>query len=134
MAQRYAALMGALIADAAGMGTHWIYSSERVRELVDLPHFPFIEPDPKHYDGVESYYAHDKLTAGELTFYGEWVALYIRLLSQSDTECRTIQQNILDYFGPGGEFIGYIDDSTKALLLTLFSRPPEDWPDDSGLR
>lgn len=132
MAQRYAALMGALIADAASMGTHWIYSPERIKELVDLPHFPFIEPDPIHYEGVESFYAHDKLTAGELTNYGEWAALYIRLLSQPDKECRTIQQNILDYFGPGGEFIGYVDDPTRALLLTLFSLPPEDWPDDSG--
>ncbi|WP_299018222.1 ADP-ribosylglycohydrolase family protein [uncultured Photobacterium sp.] len=132
MAQRYAALMGALVADAASMGTHWIYSPERVSMLANLPHFPFIEPDATHYEGVDSYYAHDKLTAGELTAYGEWLALYIRLLGQPDTNTHTIQQQILDYFGPGGEFIGYIDSPTKALLLTLFSLPPEDWPDDSG--
>ncbi|MCW8327309.1 ADP-ribosylglycohydrolase family protein [Photobacterium sp. SDRW27] len=132
MAQRYAALMGALVADAASMGTHWIYSPERMKQLVGLPHFPFIEPDARHYEGVDSYYAHDKLTAGELTAYGEWVALYIRLLGREDTGTLTIQQHILEYFGPGGEFIGYIDSPTKALLLTLFSLPPEDWPDDSG--
>ena len=42
MAQRYAALMGALVADAASMGTHWIYSPERVSMLSNLPHFPFL--------------------------------------------------------------------------------------------
>ncbi|WP_064602880.1 ADP-ribosylglycohydrolase family protein [Photobacterium sp. J15] len=132
MAQRYAALMGALVADAASMGTHWIYSPERVSMLSNLPHFPFIQPDASHYEGVEGYYAHDKLTAGELTAYGEWLALYIRLLSQPDISTRNIQQQVLDYFGPGGEFIGYIDSPTKALLLTLFSLMPDEWPDDSG--
>ncbi|MGR2767828.1 ADP-ribosylglycohydrolase family protein [Photobacterium ganghwense] len=133
MAQRYAALMGALVADAAAMGTHLIYSPERIASLTELPHFPFIEPDPAHYQGVEGFYAHDKLTAGELTIYGEWLALYIRLLSQPGIETLSIQQAILDFFGPGGEFVGYIDTPTKALLLTLFSLPPEDWPDDSGI-
>lgn len=132
MAQRYAALMGALVADAASMGTHWIYSPERIKQFVDMPHFPFIEPDAKHYEGVDGYYAHDKLTVGELTAYGEWLALYIRLLGHADTETHSIQQHILEYFGPGGEFIGYIDSPTKALLLTLFSLSPEDWPEDSG--
>ncbi|OLQ73414.1 ADP-ribosylglycohydrolase [Photobacterium proteolyticum] len=132
MAQRYAALMGALVADAASMGTHWIYSPERIKQLTAMPHFPFIEPNAKHYEGVDGYYAHDKLTAGELTAYGEWLALYIRLLGGSDTGTHAIQQQILEYFGPGGEFIGYIDSPTKALLLTLFSLPPEDWPEDSG--
>ncbi|MGF1714284.1 ADP-ribosylglycohydrolase family protein [Photobacterium chitinilyticum] len=132
MAQRYAALMGALVADAASMGTHWIYSPERIKQLMDMPHFPFIEPDAKHYEGVDGYYAHDKLTVGELTAYGEWLALYIRLLGHADTETHSIQQHILEYFGPGGEFIGYIDSPTKALLLTLFSLSPEDWPEDSG--
>lgn len=132
MAQRYAALMGALVADAASMGTHWIYSPERIQALQSLPHFPFIQPDVRHYEGVDGYYAHDKLTAGELTLYGEWLALYIRLLSQPGLDTRCLQQEILDYFGPGGEFIGYVDSPTKALLLTLFSIPSEDWPDDSG--
>ncbi|MGF1682310.1 ADP-ribosylglycohydrolase family protein [Photobacterium minamisatsumaniensis] len=132
MSQRYAALMGALVADAASMGTHWIYSSERVKSLQSLPHFPFIEPDAQHYQGVDGYYAHDKLTAGELTTYGEWLALYTRLLSQPGIETRKIQQEILEYFGPGGDFIGYVDSPTKALLLTLFSMEPDDWPDDSG--
>ncbi|GHA37734.1 ADP-ribosylglycohydrolase family protein [Photobacterium aphoticum] len=132
MTQRYAALMGALVADAASMGTHWIYSPERVASLAELPHFPFIEPDPQHYEGVEGYYAHDKLTAGELTIYGEWVALYIRLLSQPDVDTVSMQQAMLDYFGPGGEFMGYVDSPTKALLLTLFSLSPDEWPDDSG--
>jgi len=132
MSQRYAALMGALVADAASMGTHWIYSPDRIKTLTDLPHFPFIEPDASHYEGVDSYYAHDKLTAGELTAYGEWLALYIRLLANPDVDTHTIQQQVLDYFGPGGEFIGYIDSPTKALLLSLFSLSPEDWPEDSG--
>ncbi|KLV04751.1 ADP-ribosylglycohydrolase [Photobacterium aquae] len=132
MAQRYAALMGALVADAASMGTHWIYSPERIAALQERPHFPFIEPDAENYQGVEGYYAHSQITAGELTIYGEWLALYIRLLSQPGLGTREIQQAVLDYFGPGGEFIGYVDSPTKALLLTLFSLPPEDWPDDSG--
>ncbi|WP_036818732.1 ADP-ribosylglycohydrolase family protein, partial [Photobacterium sanctipauli] len=103
-----------------------------VKTLQSLPHFPFIEPDAHHYEGVEGYYAHDKLTAGELTIYGEWLSLYIRLLSQPGVDTQTLQQEILDYFGPGGEFIGYVDSPTKALLLTLFSMAPEDWPEDSG--
>ncbi|PSV44509.1 ADP-ribosylglycohydrolase family protein [Photobacterium indicum] len=132
MAQRYAALIGALVADAASMGTHWIYSPERIKTLSELSHFPFIEPNVLHYKDVEGYYAHDSLTAGELTAYGEWLALYIRLLAEPEISTHQIQQHILDYFGPGGDFIGYVDSPTKALLLTLFSLEPDDWPEDSG--
>ncbi|KXI23796.1 ADP-ribosylglycohydrolase family protein [Photobacterium sanguinicancri] len=132
MAQRYAAIMGALIADAASMGTHWIYSPERVKSLLSLPNFPFIEPNPEHYQGVDSYYAHDKLVAGQSTIYGEWLALYVRLLSNPAISTHQIQQHILECFGPGGEFIGYVDSPTKALVLSLSSQDPDDWPEDSG--
>ncbi|OAN18274.1 ADP-ribosylglycohydrolase [Photobacterium jeanii] len=132
MARRYAAIMGALIADAASMGTHWIYSPERIKALTSLPNFPFIEPNAEHYQGVDGYYAHDKLVAGEQTIYGEWLALYIRLLADPSLSINQMQQQMLEYFGPGGEFMGYVDTPTKALLLTLFSQDPEDWPEDSG--
>ncbi|MGF1690251.1 ADP-ribosylglycohydrolase family protein [Photobacterium kagoshimensis] len=132
MAQRYAAIMGALIADAASMGSHWIYSPERVKSLLSLPNFPFIEPSPDHYKGVDGYYAHDKLVAGESTIYGEWLALYIRLLSDPTISTHHIQQHVLEHFGPGGEFIGYVDSPTKALVLSLSSLDPDDWPEDSG--
>ncbi|WP_413110404.1 ADP-ribosylglycohydrolase family protein [Thaumasiovibrio sp. DFM-14] len=132
MPNRTAALLGALVADAAALGTHWIYSPQRIAELSSVDHFPFIEPDHRNYEGVEGYFAHASKTAGEQSIYGEWLGLYVRLLAKKEVSVGVIQQEILDYFGPGGDFVGYVDTPTKALLLTLFSRTPDEWPEDSG--
>ncbi len=132
MSVRTAALLGALVADAASLGTHWIYSPTRITSLIDEPGFPFISPDESHYEGVDGYFAHGSKTAGELSIYGEWLSLYIRLLTDRQTPISDIQQAAVDFFGPGGEFIGYVDSPTRAMLRRLILSDRDEWVDDSG--
>nr|WP_086940569.1 ADP-ribosylglycohydrolase family protein [Thaumasiovibrio occultus] len=132
MSIRTAALFGALVADAAALGTHWIYSPPRIQALLDEPGFPFITPDPDHYEGVEGYFAHGAKAAGELSPYGEWLALYIRTFADPLASVRDAQMAAVSHFGPGGEFIGYIDSPTRALLTQLMALEPDSWPEDSG--
>jgi len=50
-------LWGALVADAAARGLHWFYDQERLAALAgDRPEFT--APDPAHYAGAKSFFAH----------------------------------------------------------------------------
>ena len=56
-------ILGALVADAASMGLHWIYDQARIKDVaLDAPEF--MQPDPKNYDGVPAYFAHRNRAAG----------------------------------------------------------------------
>lgn len=46
-----ASLLGAIVADSAAMGLHWIYDTTRLAEVGgDSPEFR--KPDPANYEGV----------------------------------------------------------------------------------
>lgn len=63
-------ILGALVADAATMGFHWLYSQKRILELA--PETPeFRHPAESDYQGNVGYFAHPLKKAGELSHYGE---------------------------------------------------------------
>lgn len=112
-----AATIGALVADAAALGLHWIYTQPRVRRAAgDSPEFQ--EPKAENYEGVPGYFAHPLKTAGDNTMYGENVVLLLRSIAGNNaysmghylTEYR-------DYFGPGGRYVGYADGPMRGTLF-----------------
>lgn len=112
-----AAALGALVADAAALGLHWIYTQPRVRRAAgDAPEFQ--EPKAENYEGVPGYFAHPHKKAGDNTMYGENVLLLLRSIAGNDgysmgdylTEYR-------DYFGPGGQYVGYADGPMRGTLF-----------------
>lgn len=53
-----AAVLGALVADAASLGLHWLYDAGRLRDLqLDGP-LAFRSPNQASYAGVAAYFAH----------------------------------------------------------------------------
>ena len=59
------AVWGALVADAASLGLHWLYDQKRIREVA--PESPeFRSPNPADYEGVTGYYAHGRKQVGDL--------------------------------------------------------------------
>lgn len=110
-------ILGALAADAASMGLHWIYDQQRLRDInADNPEF--LAPNNDNYQGVTSFYAHGKKSIGDLSHYGEQCFVMLKALAQQNGHYHqaTYQQYFQDHFGYGGDYIGYIDRPTKITL------------------
>ena len=120
------AIIGALVADAATMGFHWLYSQQRLAELA--PEAPeFRSPAAADYAGNVGYFAHGGKVAGDLSHYGEQAR--VMLMSMADTQGRYdkihYQEAFKTHFGYGGAFAGYIDRPTRQTLDTLYNNERE---------
>lgn len=110
-------VLGALVADAASMGLHWIYDQDRIREVA--PEAPeFTDPDAANYEGAPGYFAHAKLKTGDQTQYGAQLTVLLKALQASDGvyDEAVYTQAFRDYFGYGGAYVGYIDLATRESL------------------
>ncbi len=110
-------ILGALIADAASLGLHWIYDQERIREVA--PEEPeFRSPTPSNYEGVTGYYAHGRKQAGDLSHYGEQAIVLLRsLAANSGRYDKTHYEDLFrEHFGYGGDYVGYIDHPMRDTL------------------
>lgn len=115
-----ACLMGALVADAAALGLHWIYDPDRIAEVVGAKGAAFTPLDPTNFNGVPAYFAHGARQNGALTQYGEVLALAIRNLNDNGGYNEAaLQSAYAAHFGPGGAYIGYIDRVIRGTLANL---------------
>jgi ADP-ribosylglycohydrolase len=117
-----AALMGALVADAAALGLHWIYDPARIETIARTHGGPaFVPPDAANYDGVKGYFAHGARQNGMLTQYGEVLHLAIRSLNHTGRvfDQAAYQSAYAARFGPGGGYVGYIDRVMRGTLANL---------------
>ncbi len=115
-------LLGALVADAASLGLHWLYDTQRIADIAKQHHgqVAFIPPNPTHYDAVPGYFAHAKRSNGMLTQYGETLLLAIKSIAQyGQFDTANYQQAYLETFGLGGTYTGYIDRPTKATINNI---------------
>lgn len=116
----FAALIGALVADAAAIGFHWLYDPERLAERGGArPEFH--TPDPADFAGVPGYFAHPGKRAGDLSQYGEgFLAATRALIAGGGRYCsRRHQAEFRATFGPGGSWSGYVDHPTQHTLRNL---------------
>jgi ADP-ribosylglycohydrolase len=136
MNARQAAVLGAIVADAASLGLHWLYDPARLALIAQRGPVAFLDPDPRNYEGVRGYFAHGGKHAGDLSGYGEAAALMLRHLAENGGRLDRLgyQQAWVKHFGPGGPFVGYVDKPTRATLQKLLAiEKPEDWPARSGI-
>lgn len=114
-------MLGAVVADAATMGLHWVYSQRRISDLVsEAPEFR--EPDERDYDGGVGYFAHGTRSAGDLSHYGEQMLVMLRSLVATGGSYQKAhyQEQFRRHFGYGGEFVGYIDRPTRQTLDRIY--------------
>lgn len=117
-----ACLMGALVADAAALGLHWIYDPARIDAVAKTRGAAAFTPiNPAHFDGVPAYFAHGQRQNGALTQYGEALHLMIQSLIATNGSFNESQYHAAyaAHFGPGGTYIGYIDRPTRGTLANL---------------
>jgi len=120
------ALTGAMVADAAAMGLHWLYDQDRIASISQSRDVLFNSPDPADYKDVKGYFAHPGRQAGDLSHYGEALAMFNQLLADGDSyDIEKHRALFLERFGPGGSFIGYADRPTKALVAKMIAGDSE---------
>ncbi|HEX8874599.1 MAG TPA: ADP-ribosylglycohydrolase family protein [Nitrosospira sp.] len=128
-----AAILGALVADSAGLGLHWLYDPARIAEIEKTDGLVFLKPDAIHYAGTKGYFAHGGKMPGDSSAYGEVCLLMLKHLARHGKfERLPYQTEYRAYFGPGGEFTGYIDSPTRLTLQKLLPLEPADFPAQSG--
>ena len=67
-------ILGALVADAASVGFHWVYDQDRIRQIaLEAPEFR--APTQNDYEGFPGFYAHGHKRAGELSYLEPYLAL-----------------------------------------------------------
>jgi len=130
------AILGALVADAASLGLHWLYDGERLADIALRGEPVFLAPDRAHYEGAKGSFVHAARKAGDFSAYGECCALMLRQLAEADGRFQrvTYQSMYRRHFGPGGAYVGYIDKPTRGTLIRLM--PHEDsstYPQPSGV-
>lgn len=127
--RKRAAVLGTVVGDAAALGLHWIYTQPRIRKIA--PEAPeFLEPKAEHYEGVPGYFAHSRKHAGDNTMYGEYVLALLRAMTSKEGEYHagTYLTTFRDYFGPGGDYVGYADGPMRGTLFNaeLMAREVKD--------
>ncbi|WP_343562023.1 ADP-ribosylglycohydrolase family protein [Kiloniella sp. b19] len=130
------AVFGALVADAATMGLHWLYDPERIQKIRDRNGgtTAFIPPLAENFEDTSGYFAHGNRHNGMSTQYGECLALMLDHLCRHDgkLEVAEYQTAFAAYFGAGGSYRGYIDRPTSGTLSNLArgQRTPSGIDDD----
>lgn len=115
-----AGLAGGWVADAASLGLHWLYDSNRILEVGgQAPEF--MEPRGDYFKGVFGYFAHGGKRIGDVSHYGAATGVLIDslLANRGTLSIRDYQRRFRSFFGPGGRWRGYIDNPTRVTLDNL---------------
>ncbi|SDZ03936.1 ADP-ribosylglycohydrolase family protein [Nitrosomonas sp. Nm33] len=128
-----AAILGALVADAASLGLHWLYDPVRIEEIEKNGEVVFRQPNTADYAGASGFFAHGNKQAGESSGYGEVSLLMLKHLAKHGGFNRAAYQlEFRTHFGPGGEYVGYIDSPTRQTLRVLLPLDIASFPEVSG--
>lgn len=132
---RAGVVLGALVADAAAMGLHWLYDPERIASIAEHEEPTFLSADQRHFKDTKGYFAHDGKRAGEFSQYGAVLALAMGSLIVNDgrADVADYQSRYAAFFGPGGDWKGYIDRPTRGTLANLSDSSSDEAAEVSGI-
>ncbi|WGI21350.1 ADP-ribosylglycohydrolase family protein [Amylibacter sp. IMCC11727] len=116
--RKAAAVFGALVADAAALGLHWVYDPARIKAVADAHGGgAFVPVDPAHHEGVPAYFAHALRCDGMQSQYGEVLRLVMQsILDHDGFDGAAYRAAFVAHFGAGGRYQGYIDRPTRGVL------------------
>lgn len=135
MSPKSTMLLGALTADAASLGLHWLYDPARIAEIAEARGSSAFAPvEPAFFDGAKGYFAHAGRRAGMLSQYGEvlWLAMRVTR-SEGGFDGGAYRRAYAAHFGAGGPYQGYIDRPTRAALANIADEKAETGIDDDQL-
>lgn len=128
-------LFGALIADAASLGLHWLYDPARIAEIADARGSAAFAPvNAAQYDGAKGVFVHHARKDGMLTQYGELLALSLRVIAdRGEFDAAAYRRAFAGHFGAGGDYTGYIDRPTRGALANIAAEREATGIDDDQL-
>lgn len=133
MTKNSGAILGALVADAAALGLHWLYDPARISQIAATRDLAFLQPNVNDYSDAKGYFAHGGKSAGDSSSYGETCLLMLNHLAKhGHFDCTAYQVEYRSYYGPGGAYTGYVDSPTRRTLYTLLPLEPSAFPAASG--
>jgi len=107
---------GSFLGDAAGLGTHWIYNLEDLREKYPEGVGGFEEPRPGHY--------HAGKEPGSFTHYGDASLLLLESIAEEGGfDAGLFGQRFVERMAPG-VYDGYVDSATRGTVENY-----RDWTD-----
>lgn len=115
------AVLGTLVADASGMGLHWIYSQGKIASVVRANDgvAEFLEPDSANYHGVPSFFAHPRRHAGDGSNYSEYIYVLLQAIDEEGFDRARYIRAFSDSFGVGGEYVGYADGPMRETIFNI---------------
>ena len=126
-------LLGALTADAASLGLHWIYNIDRIAEITARQNgeCAFTPVDPKNFEGVKTF-AHRTRHNGMFTQIGEVLRLTIQSMNAHDGkfDVSAYQKAFASFFGAGGAYQGFMDGPTRGTLANIAAEQTPSGIDD----
>ena len=126
------ALAGALVADAAAMGLHWMYDQEQIKIISGSGDVLFRQPDAANFKDKRGYFAHAARRVGELSHYGESARIVGQLAAEGQYDRGLHRQRFFEAFGPCGHYSGYADRPTKELIARMI-QDGDDMKEPSGM-
>ncbi len=116
---RHDAFSGALVADAASMGLHWLYDQEQIKLVEATGSLLFRQPDANVYEDKRGAFVHGDRRAGQLSHYGESARVAGSLALDEGYSVVAHQKAFMNAFGPCGYFRGYADRPTKYVIARM---------------
>lgn len=121
--RKRAAVLGALVGDAATMGFHWLYDQDRIAALAGAEP-EFRAPNARDFMGPDGkglgYFAHGGKRAGEPSHYGaQMLSMCTSLARAGAYDAEDYALSFREWFGYGGRWVGYIDRPTRATLNAM---------------
>ncbi|GAB6090525.1 ADP-ribosylglycohydrolase family protein [Spirochaeta dissipatitropha] len=122
-----AAVLGCLVADAAGMGVHWIYSQGKLSAIAKdhAGNLEFLEPEASNYEGVPAFFAHPLRTAGEGSNYSEYIRVLFKAINTDGFSPGAYIRAFGEHFGVGGSYVGFADSPMRETVYNMTSRMKE---------
>jgi len=121
----YDALAGALVADAAAMGLHWMYDQDQIKSVAASGDILFRQPEAAVFKDQRGFFAHATRRSGQLSHYGESARVVGQLAADGDYSASLHRQRFFEAFGPCGHYSGYADRPTKVLVARMISEGDE---------
>lgn len=116
---RHDAFSGALVADAASMGLHWLYDQEQIALIEATGSLLFRQPDANVYKDKRGAFVHGERRAGQLSHYGESARVAGAVAHDEGYSVGAHQKAFMNAFGPCGSFRGYADRPTKYVIARM---------------